>query len=74
MREGPSAIAARISARLVTDFDPGTLTFATTGKSALGAAHRPVPVVAAFGSALTPPKPTGDDFRDLGGQSCTHWR
>ena len=39
MRLGPSAIAARISARLLADFEPGTLTVPCTGPSAAGAAH-----------------------------------
>ena len=35
--DGPSASAARISARLVSDFDPGTATVAVIGASAVGA-------------------------------------
>ena len=39
---GPSARAASTSARLVTDFEPGTRTVASTGPVAVGAAHRSV--------------------------------
>ncbi|SLJ30146.1 Uncharacterised protein [Mycobacteroides abscessus subsp. abscessus] len=37
MVEGPSASAARISARLVIDLDPGRVTVACTGTSTWGA-------------------------------------
>jgi hypothetical protein len=37
IRDGPVAWAARMSARLVSDFDPGTATVARTGRSATGA-------------------------------------
>ncbi len=40
MVDGPDASAARISARLVIDFDPGSVTDASTGASARGALHR----------------------------------
>src|ERR1700722_5756323 len=39
IRVGPLASAARISARLVMDFDPGTVTCARTGPLAAGVAH-----------------------------------
>ena len=38
--EGPSASAARISARLVMDLDPGTCTTAESGAGQCGAAYR----------------------------------
>ena len=38
---GPSARAARTSSRLVRDFDPGTVTVASTAVSATGAAQAP---------------------------------
>jgi hypothetical protein len=37
MADGPVACAARINARLVSDFDPGTVTVARTGCPATGA-------------------------------------
>ncbi len=37
--DGPSAIAARMSARLLIDFDPGTVIRPVTGPSARGAAQ-----------------------------------
>ena len=37
--DGPVACAARISARLVSDLEPGTATVARTGRSATGACH-----------------------------------
>ena len=40
-RLGPSANAARISSRLVRDFDPGTVTEARSGPPATGARQRP---------------------------------
>ena len=38
--EGPSANAASTSARLVSDFEPGSSTRASTGPRAVGAGHR----------------------------------
>jgi hypothetical protein len=40
MALGPSASAARTSARLVMDFEPGSVTLARTGRSAAGARQR----------------------------------
>ena len=37
MVDGPLASAARTSARLVSDFEPGTTTVAVTGTGACGA-------------------------------------
>jgi hypothetical protein len=38
--DGPSASAARISARFVSDFEPGSATVAEMGRYARGAFHR----------------------------------
>ena len=40
-RLGPSASAERISSRLVSDLEPGTVTVASSGPPATGACQRP---------------------------------
>ena len=42
MTDGESASAARGNARLVCDFEPGSVTVASTGREAVGAGHNAV--------------------------------
>ena len=48
MVEGPDASAARMSARLVMDFEPGMVTVAVTGCRGVGASHSGVSGDCAF--------------------------
>ena len=66
---GPSASAASTSARLVIDFEPGTVTTASTGPPASGAGQPLVGLVAAVRVEVNG---TSASIR-MSGNGVSHW-
>ncbi len=67
MAPGPSASAARTSARLVMDFEPGSVTLARTGPAAAGRASAGQPGRAAGARSCCEPRPFHLDLQPVGG-------